>query len=100
MQVSLDPAKWQEDVTEEAARHRINRGTSDAEKRILFPLSGRLKAKSPAYPFVVGQVFKFVRTKDAPSRLPFEALAWTTDGVPRILMFYKHELELLPPQEE
>jgi hypothetical protein len=100
-QTTFDKSQWKEDPTDQRMRTGLTATSPDYMKRLLFPLSLRMKQHSRHYPgLLAGTVVKFARTRLSPTGWPIEALVFDKLGNRIHCSFSSDEAELLNPVEE
>ena len=99
MQTTFDRTKWVENDLAELQRDNVNRTTTPAVARELYPFRARAKKRLVAYGLPDGQVFQYARCRLSPQFYPIEVMIGIADDTagqhPRRLYASSDEIELL-----
>jgi hypothetical protein len=99
MHTTFDRTKWVENDLAEQQRDHVNRETTPATARALYPFKARARKRLVAYGLAEGQVFRYARCRLTPQFYPIEVMIGIADDTagthPRRLYGSSDEIELL-----
>ena len=92
---SHDPADWHENPIDEHVRKNLQKLSSPALIRQMYPFRARLIVKCLFSHRQVGQIMDYARTAWEPSSYPIQV--WDADGqTPHVWRYTSSEVEILP----